>query len=221
MNVVFLGPPGAGKGTQAGSLCAEKSWAHVSTGDLLREAVAAKTELGLKAQSFMNAGGLVPDDLVVSIVAERLKKPDCAKGFVLDGFPRTVVQAEMLGKTLAGLKKKLDTVLYFATDREVVTKRLGGRRICRGCGANYHVTNIPPKKAGVCDKCGGELYQRNDDKPETVANRLEVYRKQTAPLIEFYATRGLLKEISGNLEVKEGRAAIDSALAAASPKPKR
>ncbi len=218
MNLVFLGPPGAGKGTQAGSLCADKSWAHISTGDLLREAVKAKSELGLKAQSFMNTGGLVPDDLVVSIVAERLKKPDCAKGFVLDGFPRTVAQAEMLEKTLAELKKTLDLVLYFATDREVVVKRLSGRRICRKCGANYHVTNIPPKKEGVCDKCAGELYQRDDDKPDTVANRLEVYQKQTAPLIEFYAKRGLLKEISGNLEVKPGREAIEKALATAKPK---
>ena len=218
MRLVFLGPPGAGKGTQAGSLCADKSWAHISTGDLLREAVKAKTELGIKAQSFMASGGLVPDDLVVSIVAERLKEPDGAKGFVLDGFPRTVVQAEMLEKTLRSMKLSLDLALYFATSREVVVKRLSGRRICRACGANYHVVNIPPKKAGVCDKCGGELYQRDDDKPETVGRRLEVYEKQTAPLIEFYRSRGLLKEISGDLEVKAGRAAIDAALA---PAPKR
>jgi len=212
MRVVFLGPPGAGKGTQAGRLCADRKWAHVSTGDLLREAVAAKSDLGLKAQSFMTSGRLVPDDLVVSIVAERLKKDDCARGFVLDGFPRTVVQAEMLEKTLGEMGRKLDVALYFATDREVVVRRLSGRRICRKCGANYHVTNIPPKKAGVCDKCGGELYQRDDDKARTVGKRLEVYQQQTAPLIEFYRQRGLLKEISGTLEVKEGRAAIDAAL---------
>ena len=218
MRVVFLGPPGAGKGTQAGRLCADRKWAHISTGDLLREAVAAKSELGLKARSFMTSGGLVPDDLVVSIVAERLKKDDCARGFVLDGFPRTVVQAERLEKTLGAMERKLDVALYFATDREVVVRRLSGRRICRKCGANYHVTNIPPKKAGVCDRCGGELYQRDDDQAETVGRRLEVYQQQTAPLIEFYRQRGLLKEISGNLEVKEGRAAIDAALTGA---PKR
>ncbi|HUW57057.1 MAG TPA: adenylate kinase [Planctomycetota bacterium] len=212
MRLVFLGPPGAGKGTQAERLCRDMNWAHVSTGDLLREAVAEASELGLKAVEFMKSGRLVPDDLVVSLVAERLKRDDCTEGFVLDGFPRTVVQAEMLEETLDTLDIRLDRVLYFATDREVIITRLSGRRICRDCGANYHVTNIPPKVEGVCDRCGGELYQRDDDRPETVQKRLVVYEEQTAPLIRFYEERGLLKELSGNLEVEEGQAAIRTAL---------
>jgi adenylate kinase len=187
-------------------------WAHISTGDLLRDAVARKTALGLKAAEFMNSGRLVPDDLVVSLVAERLRKDDAGKGFVLDGFPRTVVQAEMLEKTLDELMLKLDSAFYFATDREVVLKRLGGRRICRKCAANYHVTNIPPRVEGVCDRCAGELYQRDDDQPATVSRRLEVYEKETAPLIRFYRERGLLKEMSGNLEVTEGQNALRAAL---------
>jgi len=212
MRLVFLGPPGAGKGTQAQKLCADMNWAHVSTGDLLREAVAEKTELGLKAETFMSSGRLVPDDLVVSIVAGRLKKDDCAQGFVLDGFPRTVAQAEMLEETLDALDLKLDVVLYFATDRDVVIKRLSGRRVCTTCNINYHVTNIPPRAEGICDKCGQALIQREDDKPETVDQRLQVYEKQTAPLIRFYRERGLLTEMSGNLEVEEGQAAIRAAL---------
>jgi adenylate kinase len=218
MRLVFLGPPGAGKGTQASKLCADRKWAHISTGDLLRDAIAAKLEIGIQAQSIMMTGKLVPDEMVLALVEQRLAKRDCAGGFVLDGFPRTVRQAEMIEKTLAAMNQKLDLALYFATDRDVVIRRLSGRRICRKCGANYHLTNIPPKREGVCDKCGGELYQREDDKPETVDHRLEVYQHQTAPLIEFYRSRGLLKEISGNLEVKEGRAAIDAELKAPASK---
>jgi len=212
MRVVFLGPPGAGKGTQAERLCRDTRWAHISTGDLLREAVVRKTGLGLKAAEFMETGRLVPDDLVVSFVAERIRKDDAKNGFVLDGFPRTVVQAEMLEKTLDELGMKLDSVLYFATDRAVVLKRLSGRRICRKCGANYHVTNIPPKVEGVCDRCGGELYQRDDDRPATVSKRLEVYETETAPLIRFYEKCGLLREMSGNLEVDAGQRALRDAL---------
>jgi len=208
MRLVFLGPPGAGKGTQAEKLCRDMNWAHISTGDLLREAVAEKTELGRKAAQFMDSGRLVPDDLVVALVAERLEKKDAARGFVLDGFPRTVRQAEMLEETLDRLGMKLDLVLYFATDTEVVMQRLSGRRICRSCGANYHVTNIPPKVEGVCDRCGSELYQRADDRVETIGKRLAVYEEETAPLIRFYRQRGLLGETSGNLDVEEGQKAI-------------
>jgi adenylate kinase len=209
MNLVFLGPPGAGKGTQAQRLCADVGWAHISTGDLLREAVAAKTELGLKAEEYMTSGGLVPDDLVVKLVQERLKRDDCASGFVLDGFPRTLAQGEML--EASGVK--LDMVLYFATDDDVVVDRLSGRRVCKQCNINYHVRNIPPKVEGVCDQCGQKLIQREDDKPETVKNRLEVYRQQTAPLIAFYTERGLLVETSGNLEVEAGQQAIRELIA--------
>ncbi|HUV39584.1 MAG TPA: adenylate kinase [Planctomycetota bacterium] len=212
MNLVFLGPPGAGKGTQAQKLCADMHWAHVSTGDLLREAVAGGTDLGRKAQTFMSSGRLVSDDLVDSLVAERLKRDDCAEGFVLDGFPRTVVQAEMLEKTLDRLGLTLDRVLYFATDRDVVIARLSGRRVCTTCNINYHVKNIPPRAEGICDRCGGELIQREDDKPETVVRRLEVYQEQTAPLIRFYTERGPLTQMSGNLDVNEGQAAIRKTL---------
>jgi adenylate kinase len=213
MNLVFLGPPGAGKGTQAQRLCGEVGWAHVSTGDLLREAAAAKTDLGKKAEEYMTSGRLVPDDLVVELVAERLKRDDCKDGFVLDGFPRTVTQAEMLERTLGAMGHALDMVLYFETDDDVVIDRLSGRRVCPKCNINYHVRNIPPKVEGVCDRCGGGLIQREDDRPETVKKRLEVYREQTAPLIAFYRERGLLVETSGNLEVEAGQQAIRERLA--------
>lgn len=218
MIVVFLGPPGAGKGTHAARLCHDRNWAHVSTGDLLREAVADGTELGRKAAEFMNHGRLVPDELVLSLLAERLKQDDCREGAVLDGFPRNVRQAEMLEETLDGLSKKLDVVLYFATDDEVVVKRLSGRRTCRDCGAIYHVLNMPPKVEGVCDRCGGELYQRDDDKPETVQRRLKVYEEQTALLIRSYRECGLLEEMSGNLEVEEGQKALRRVLEAETPR---
>jgi adenylate kinase len=199
MNLVFLGPPGAGKGTQAKTVSADFSLPHISTGDILRENVAAGTELGAKAKGYMDSGALVPDDLVVSMVAERLTRDDCANGFILDGFPRTTAQAEALAANLDESGRKLDGVLYFKVDDEKVVGRLSGRRMCRGCGAGYHLEYMPPAAEGVCDKCGGELYQRDDDKAETVRARLKVYYAQTAELIDYYRERGLLKEVDASL----------------------
>jgi adenylate kinase len=198
VKVVFLGPPGAGKGTQAKVIAEAAAIPHISTGDILREAVARETDLGKRAKAFMDSGGLVPDDLVVAMVADRLSRPDCAKGFILDGFPRTVPQAQALSSTLSGMKASLDAVVYFKVDVEQVVERLSGRRMCRKCNANYHVAFMPPKKAGICDKCGGELYQRDDDKPETIRRRLKVYYGQTAELIEYYRQRALLREVDAS-----------------------
>lgn len=199
----MLGPPGAGKGTQGGVLSKEYGVPHISTGDMLRESVKAGEELGLRAKSYMDKGELVPDDVVTGIVAERLKKPDTEKGFVLDGFPRTVKQAESLDEALRKMSSAIELVLYFETSPEVAVSRLSGRRVCRTCGFNYHVKNIPPKRDGFCDKCGGELFQRPDDKEETVKNRLKVYDLQTAPLIKYYDKKGVLRRVSGDLNVQE------------------
>jgi len=203
LNVVFLGPPGAGKGTQAKVIADEKGIAHVSTGDILREAVAKGTDLGKKAKAFMDSGALVPDDLVVAMVAERLSRADCRRGFILDGFPRTIAQAEALAKTLERSGRKLDCVGYFKVDDDQVVERLSGRRICRRCGANYHVTFMPPAVPGKCDKCGGELYQRDDDRAETIRERLRVYYRETADLVSFYGKRGLLFEVDASLSPSE------------------
>lgn len=197
MNLILLGPPGAGKGTQAQFLIDRFGIPQVSTGDMLRAAVAAGTELGLKAKGCMDAGELVPDAVVVGIVTERLQQPDCAKGFILDGFPRTEAQADALKAALAGSGLKIDRVIAFAVDEEALVERLTGRRACRGCSAGYHVTFDPPQVEGVCDKCGGELYQRDDDQEATIRKRLQVYHGQTAPLISYYSGEGLLTEIDG------------------------
>jgi adenylate kinase len=198
LNVVFLGPPGAGKGTQAKVISAEKRAPHISTGDILRESVAKGAELGKKAKGFMDSGALVPDDLVVALVAERLSATDCAKGFILDGFPRTLPQAQALEKTLSASGAGLDHVVYFkVNDREVV-ERLSGRRTCRNCGANYHVQFMPSASPGKCDKCGGPLYQRDDDRAEAIKERLQVYYRQTADLIEYYRGKGLLVEVDAS-----------------------
>jgi adenylate kinase len=203
MNLVLLGPPGAGKGTQAKVLSQDLNIPHISTGDMLREAAAKESPLGKKAKQYMLKGELVPDGLVIDIVKERLTKADVQKGFLLDGFPRTLEQAKMLDETLAKIRKKLDMVLYFKTSLDTSIARLSGRRVCKVCGANFHIKNIPPKKEGVCDYCQGELYQRKDDSEETVRRRWSVYMGETIPLIDYYKKRGLLEEVSGDLDVED------------------
>ncbi len=209
MRLVLLGPPGAGKGTQAQVLSKDLNIPHISTGDMLREALRAASPLGLKAKGYMDQGALVPDDLVIELVRERLSKPDAAKGFILDGFPRTAEQGESLGKMLAGLSMPLDVTLYFKTSMLVIIRRLGGRRICSKCGKTYHMTNFRPKVDGVCDVCQGSLMQRPDDREEAIENRLVVYEKQTAPLIDYYKKKNLLEEISGDLEVDDLNIALE------------
>ncbi len=203
MNFVFLGMPGAGKGTQAKIISKKYNIPHISTGDILREAVANKTELGLKAKKYMDEGALVPDELVVSLVEERLKQPDCEKGFILDGFPRNVEQAKVLEEMLQKIGKNLDAVFFFSLKEDVVVKRLTARRVCSKCGAVYNMIYNPPKVEGVCDLCGGKLIIRDDDKEEVVRNRLKTYNKDTAPLIQFYMDKGLLHTIDASLSVEE------------------
>lgn len=196
-----MGPPGAGKGTQASDLIKRYQIPHISTGDMFRAAIKAGTALGKKAKEYMDAGSLVPDEVTIGIVAERLAEPDCSKGFLLDGFPRTVAQADALDKILVELQMTLDGVLNIEVDEEKLLERLTGRRICRKCGATYHMVFNPPTTENVCDKCGGELYQRSDDTLETAKNRLQVYNDQTQPLIEYYREKGLLCEINGDQEI--------------------
>ena len=203
MKIVLLGPPGAGKGTQGVVLSKNYNIAHISTGDILREAVKAGTALGKKALEYMNKGELVPDEIVTGIVVERLAKEDAKKGFILDGFPRTLKQAEDLDKELKRISSGIDMVLYFEIPEAVAIERLTGRRVCKSCGANYHIKNIPPQKEGICDKCGANLFQRPDDTIATVKNRLKVYDEQTSPLIEYYTKQGILKKVSGALDVKD------------------
>lgn len=203
MKIILLGPPGAGKGTQSVVLAKEYKIPHISTGDILRESVKAGLPLGIKAKSFMDKGELVPDEIVTGIVVERLKKPDTQKGYILDGFPRTLKQAEDLDQALSKMSSEIDMVVYFETSSKVAVERLSGRRVCKSCGFNYHVKNIPPKKEGICDKCGGVLFQRPDDNEKTVLNRLKVYEDQTKPLIAYYTEKGILKKVSGDLGVNE------------------
>lgn len=213
MKLVFLGPPGAGKGTYAKILSAKKHLAHISTGDILRSEMKAGTKLGLEAKSFVESGKLVPDSLVLAMARERLSQKDCDKGYILDGFPRTVAQAEGFEKMSKEINRTIDAVINFDISEETVLFRLGGRRTCSGCGAIYHVQNIPSKKEGVCDKCGAPLIVRKDDEPSTIKNRLKVYEAETAPLIEFYRSRGLLTDISADLEVKGLDAEVETKLA--------
>lgn len=212
VRVVLLGPPGAGKGTQAKWLQERFEACQVSTGDILRKAVAEQTPLGKQAAAYINRGALVPDSLIVDLVAERLKEKDCDKGFVLDGFPRTISQAESLEEILKKMGLALDGVLSVQVPHRVIVERLAGRRTCKGCGALYHLTLDPPSKEGVCDRCGGELYQRDDDREETITARLKVYEAQTAPLVNYYRERGMLREIDGVGKVDEIRSRVLQAL---------
>ena len=195
MRLIFLGPPGSGKGTQAAKLIEKVETAHISTGDILRENVSKRTDLGLQAKGYMDSGKLVPDDLIVEMMKNRLASEDCAKGFILDGFPRTVSQAESLEKMLQQLGISLDAVLLFNVSDEVVVERLSGRRNCRSCGAIYHVRFNPSRKGSSCQICGGELFQREDDREEVIRKRLDVYHQQTSPLPGFYRERGILVEV--------------------------
>jgi len=203
INVVLLGPPGAGKGTQADLLKKAYGLLHVSTGDMLREAVAEGSGTGKEIQKYMNAGELVPDAIVTKGVIERIKKPDAAGGMILDGYPRNRTQAESLDKALDAEGRAIDIVLYMKTSEDVAVKRLSGRRVCPECGKNYHVTNIPPKKEGICDTCGVRLVQREDDNPETVKNRFVVYQERTKDLIDYYRERSLLCEVDGDLPAEK------------------
>lgn len=195
MRLIFLGPPGSGKGTQAAKLIEKVQVAHISTGDILRENVKMGTALGVKAKEFMDAGKLVPDDVIIEMMRQRLQKDDCSRGFILDGFPRTVAQAEALEKMLNELDMKLDAVILFKVSDEVVVERLSGRRGCRQCGAIYHIRFNPSFRGDSCQICGGELYQRDDDREEVIRKRLDVYHSQTAPLVGYYGERGLLLEV--------------------------
>ena len=215
MQIVFLGPPGVGKGTQAQGAAAAQGVPHISSGDMLREAVREQTATGLKAKSYMDAGKLVPDDVMIDLIAERIARADCVKGFVLDGFPRTLAQAEALDAMLQGKGRPVTVVLYFDADEATIVARLSGRRLCRSCGAGYHVKFMPPANGAKCDKCGGELYQRADDKAETIKERLQVYQKQTAALIRYYKERGLLKQIAGAASVEQVGREVRETLAAA------
>ena len=197
MRVAFLGPPGAGKGTQARDLARQWAVPHIATGDMLREEAAAGTPLGIEAKRYMDKGALVPDDVIIGMIAERLRKPDARQGFLLDGFPRTIAQAEGLERLLKDLGQPLERVVYFDVPEQELVRRLTGRRVCRACGHSFHIVSNPPRREGVCDACGGELYQRADDSETTVRNRLNVYARQTAPLLDWYTGKGLLATVDG------------------------
>ena len=208
MKMILLGAPGAGKGTQAERLCKVLEIPTISTGNILRAAVKNGTPTGLKAKAFMDAGKLVPDEVIIGIITERLAEDDCKNGYILDGVPRTIAQAEAMEK--AGIN--FDAVVSIEVADEVIMERMSGRRVCESCGASYHLVAVPPKVAGVCDSCGGKLVQRKDDVPETVKDRLAVYHKETEPLKDFYAQRGLLKSVENQPSVEATTAAILKAL---------
>jgi adenylate kinase len=203
MRLILLGPPGAGKGTQSKLLTEKYKIQQISTGDILRQAVKDKTELGLKAKSYMDQGKLVTDDIVIGIIKERLDQQDCLPGFILDGFPRTIQQAEALAQALDQMKNDVDHVIDIEVDYNILFERLTGRWTCKECGEGYHKTTNSPKKEGICDKCGGELYQRNDDKEDTIKKRIEVYKKETEPLKDYYRNHGKLITIKGVGKIQE------------------
>ena len=202
MRIILLGPPGAGKGTQAKALAQKLGLPHISTGDLLRQNVSGGTDLGRSAKSYMEKGALVPDELVTQMLIERFGEPDVRGGFILDGYPRNLSQAQALDEILQDKNMALDLVVYLATSESVIIQRLTGRRVCRACGANFHVTNMPPKKDMICDNCGGALYQRPDDNESTIKKRLEVYKKESSPLIQYYEARRILHRLSADKDAE-------------------
>jgi len=212
MNILFMGPPGAGKGTQAEKIVSEFQIPHISTGDAFRAAMSQGTPLGIEAKGYVDKGLLVPDEITNGIVRDRLAQPDCDKGFLLDGFPRTIAQAEALDSMLAELGKKIDVVFNLVVDRGLLLARLTGRRICKSCGSTYHVMFNPPTQEGICDKCSGELYQRSDDTEEKVGTRLDEYMNKTAPLLDYYRNKGILKEVNGEQDIHQVTAEISSIL---------
>jgi adenylate kinase len=201
VNVIFMGPPGAGKGTQAEKIVSEFQIPHISTGDAFRLAMSQGTALGIEAKGYVDKGLLVPDEITNGIVKERLAQQDCEKGFLLDGFPRTIAQADALGEIVQSLNKKIELVINLSVDRSFLLARLTGRRICKSCGATYHVIFNPPQQEGICDKCSGELYQRSDDNEEKVGTRLDEYTNKTAPLLDYYNNRKILREVNGEQDI--------------------
>ena len=214
MKIIMLGAPGAGKGTQAKKIAAKYDIPHISTGDIFRANIKNGTELGKKAKTYMDQGLLVPDDLVVDLVVDRVRQDDCQKGYVLDGFPRTIPQAEALDKALAAIGEKIDYAIDVDVPDENIVRRMSGRRACVGCGATYHLTYAPAKTEGICDVCGKELILRDDDKPETVSKRLGVYHDQTQPLIDYYTNAGILKNVDGTVDINDVFQAITDILGA-------
>lgn len=214
MKIIMLGAPGAGKGTHAKKISEKYAIPHISTGDIFRANIKEGTELGKKAKEYMDQGLLVPDELTCDLVMDRIQQDDCKNGFVLDGFPRTIPQAEALTAALEKINEKMDYALDIEIADEKIVERMSGRRVCAKCGTPFHIVNIPPKKEGICDSCGGELQFRADDQPETVLKRLGVYHEQTQPLIEYYNKQGILKEIDGTKSVEEGFASIVEILGA-------
>ncbi len=212
MKIVMLGAPGAGKGTQAKMIADKYEIPHISTGDIFRANIKNGTELGKEAKTYMDQGALVPDELTVRILLDRVVKADCTNGYVLDGFPRTIPQAEVLDAKLSEMNEKIDYAINVDVPDENIVRRMSGRRACVNCGATYHLVHVPPKKEGICDKCGNELILRDDDKEETVKNRLKVYHDQTQPLIDFYTAKGVLKSVDGTVDMMDVFKAITDIL---------